>query len=305
MTDPRPAHSPPTGYRRTPIAERSLAKNGDLLERFAATTTPGLFARYEDLWRELVWDITDRDFTPQNRQPRAAAPEDMRLFAQAHYTFLRSLLFVERSIAFPQLSYVLPDAEGRGWVLQHPLELQYQSERFLNIYVHFGRTRDMTFQMLETIGRTASLASALRKKGEQDFDSKAVLAFIRTNISNSCASRFASWCTEVTHYRNIVHKIASAVFYSPGADGTPQLKVLRPALVQKYDDWSVVLSLPPSSFVPAEEIMRRHLIQLQGWGEEIWDFFLGVVRGWATDEAVFRRMLNLPPADSAQSQPQD
>lgn len=266
-------------YGMTPVENRSLSKAGDALERAASTKLMTLFPEYEALWKILIWDVTDRDFSPSLGQPRKDCPERLREFAEAHYTFFRSLM----------MAHALLETKSLG--ADCPLEPFYTNERFVLFYSQLGRKRDMVFLMSERMGQeSGSLAAgkSLRRQS-RDFDAGEVKEFLKNQVSEKCADDFDNWRSEVTSYRNLLHQVANALKFVEG-----KAFILKPSLIKDREGgWVGVLNRPDSDFVEAEGVMKKHFDSISGWGKEVWKWFETLVNGWRHDNS-FQRRLGLP-----------
>jgi hypothetical protein len=266
-------------YSLTPIKNRSLDKDGDELERTASAKLSIFFPEYEALWKTLIWDVTDRDFLPLQGQPRADCPEGLREFAEAHYTFFRSLMMAKALFQTRDL-----DAGS-------PLEPYYSNERFVLFYSQLGRIRDMVFLMLERMGQESGKLAAGKSLRRQslDFDAGEVKEFIRGQISEKCSNAFDNWRSEVTRYRNLLHQVANALKFVEG-----KWLILKPSLVKgREGGWVGVLNRPNSDFIEIEGVMKKHFDSISEWGKEIWRFFMATVESWRLDKS-FQRRLGLP-----------
>lgn len=264
-------------YKPVPLAKRDLALHGDPLEKVACQTIRARFPAYEDLWKALIWDLTDRDFSNPVGQLRPECPERLRIFAAAHYTFLRSLMLDHQLLAVKNLSN--DDS--------HPLEPYFRNERFLIYYSHLGRVRDMCCLMLETFEQEAGQSVSLRKGKELDFG--LVQQHLQKRISKVCADSFNSWQAEVTNYRNLLHRTAHAVIIVNGT-----VKALRPDRVKSSTDWVETLNRPDNDFVSIEDVIKKHFDMISTWAKPLWDHFLAQVNGWRSDDKAFRERLGLP-----------
>lgn len=266
-------------YSPTPVDNRSLSSAGDRLECAASTKLTTLFPEYEVLWKKLIWDVTDRDFSPSLGQPRGNCPERLREFAEAHYTFFRSLM----------MSHALLETKDLG--ADSPLEPYYVNERFVLFYSQLGRIRDMVFLLLERMGQeSGSLAAGKNlRRQSRDFDVGEVKEFLKSQVSEKCADAFDTWRSEITSYRNLLHQVANALKFVEG-----KAFILKPSLIKDREGgWVGVLNRPQSDFVEAEGVMKKHFDSISGWGKEIWKFFVATVDGWRLDNS-FQRRLGLP-----------
>ncbi|MBK8574208.1 MAG: hypothetical protein IPN90_00495 [Elusimicrobia bacterium] len=266
-------------YSPTPIETRSLAEFGDVLERLSSAELKVLFPEYEALWMALIWDVTDRDFLPCEGQPRPDCPEKLREFAEAHYTFFRSLMMARALLSTKQL------------INGHPLEPYYSNERFIFFYSQLGRIRDMVCLMLERFGQASGQLAAgpsLRHQS-REFDSGKIKIFLKDQVTEQCSNVFDNWWDEVKSYRNLLHQVANAVRIDRGS-----FHILKPDLVKgREGGWVKTLDRSRSDFVEVEEVMKKHFDAINKWGNPIWIYFETTVNSWRKDNT-FAGRLNLP-----------
>jgi hypothetical protein len=233
--------------------------------------------RYEELWKEFIWDVTDRDFLGGQGNVRHEVPIHLRRFASAHDTFLRSLMFAE---ALSRVSYL-----GDG----HALEPFFVNERPLNFYVHLGRFRDLLCLMVEEFETEGTgKKPSFRGKG-RDWDYKKVGQHL-DGLMGATGGAFHTWQDEVGKYRNFIHKTAHAV----AINSKGQWLLLKSNFVNEVRDWTEVNIRPTSDFVELQAQMDRHLNDLAGVATVIWNHFLAEVRKWKVDQKAYRKRLALP-----------
>ncbi len=266
-------------YSATPLAKRSLRDRGDLLEKYAFEIITREFSTYEQLWKRLIWDITDRDFEGGLDQPRAACSEPLRQFAEAQYTFLRSFLFCHGLLETPHL--------GVG----HPLEPYFSNERFVTYYSHMGRLRDMACLMIEAFCRESGYTAKLRRGKDWDFGK--IQTVISSRTEKATGDTFGSWNGEITQYRNLLHRTAHAIRYEQG-----KALVLKAGVLKNSKGWTDTLFQKQSDFLPAEEVMRKHFYRLKDWSSRLWEYFISEVDTWRIDPNKFASRLALPVAPS-------
>lgn len=282
-------------YSPTPIDKRSLRKDGDVLECRSYEIICRHFPKYEQLWKLLIWDITDRDFTPSIGQPREDCPENLRKFAEAHYTFLRSFMYIFLSKKYESLETLL-NITGQSIPFEHEFNFVYINERVLNIYTHFGRIRDMVYLMLECFEKEINPSASFRMRNKE-FDTTKILEHL-INIKNgksSLRNRFNSWVEEIYNYRNLVHKIAHAIIWRKDK-GEYSEYILRPNKIKNFVDWIETLRANRTDLVLVEEIINKHFKQMTDILCEIWDYFIGIIKSWRISKVEFRKRLGLPNA---------
>lgn len=289
------------GYQPTEWTNRSLERDGDVLEKFAYPVIKEKFPKYEELWKKLIWDITDRDFIPNEGQPRETCPENLRIFAQAHYTFLRSFVFIYYSIKYKTLEtrYTIG---GHSFSVTPEFNTVYINERLLNIYAHFGRMRDVLYLMLECIAKEKDTNTNFRKSNSKEFDRDKILNNLIQIKNNETVLKdnFCSWEEEISNYRNLLHTIAHAVKWEQ-EEGKYKDYILRPNKLKNFGDWVYTLKADKKDSISVDEILNRHFDQMIKIFSEIWKYFIKVVDEWRQDKVEFHKRLGLPELGSIPS----
>lgn len=305
---------------------------GDSLEQALWPHLRDEFPRYEVLWSEFIWPLTNRIYRARGSsldihhfRPELMGRQHMLIwFAQAHYTAFRCLGSVWMRVhhwAPPSSVDTSPEATLRG--LLH-------LDRLNDIYRLIGTVDDMvstlghTIERLEAAAHGHDLAPKLtleevRKVVEEwlgrDYDRQykdfcRMLKPVTINIHGRGDSlkrilpedlsiRYTKFRQRAVQYRNLLHRPHPAQMWRGDDHWVP-----KPEHLSEYAYWPKMASVSApelqSKFQPAEDALRRDAAELAGLLNEVWEVLLSRMRK-LRDTPAFSEWIALIPMDSPDS----
>ncbi len=234
----------------TPVSQRSIegSPGGD---GFEIQTLPFIRASlpwYEELWKQLIWDITGRDIERGKSAElsiRPDCPAHFQALAEAHYTFLSSYVSMAAIAQVPTVPYARECTIGKRF------DMCYQRDRFLYFYIHAGRLADMVTMMLDQIGIELGQAPFPDTNEKRDDSLKSMLqAYDLTTFRD----QFFSWRAQIKAYRSLTHKPATARIWTTAPNGEYRQLIVKHDKVDDLERWSTVFGLAGELYSPLHSI---------------------------------------------------
>lgn len=305
---------------------------GDALEQALWPHLRDRFPRYEVLWSEFIWTLTNRAYQARGSRldihhfrPELMARQPMLIwFAQAHYTTFRCL-----SSIWMRVHHWTPPA-GEDASPQATLANLLHLDRLNDVYRLIGSVDDMVSILAHTVERLEEAASGVQPPTKlnaeeiqrlvdrwmsedygwqyEDFcrmlkpvtipvhgrgDSLARL------LPDALGKRYRKFRQRAVQYRNLLHRPHPAQMWRGNGHWVP-----KPECLSEYAYWPKMASVTDaelkSKFQPAEDALKRDAAELVDLLNEVWSVLIARMRKLG-DTPAFKGWVALVPEESPES----